>query len=110
MPDVRLAASSCVVRDKLISTMLTGSQLWDGSCSDEQRDVALRQSMVKTLGRCLLGSSEANKMVSPSFSISTGLAAIYRLVQQPVLLDAQNHEHVLWQQVGHNFHSEAGAP
>ncbi|KAK9828160.1 hypothetical protein WJX74_001187 [Apatococcus lobatus] len=67
--------------------------------SDAQRDVALGQSMVKTLGRCLLGTSEINVIALPSFPISTGLAAIHSLVQPSGTQDAQAYQEVLWTQV-----------
>lgn len=67
--------------------------------ADAQRDLALQQSMVKTIGRCLLASSDANVIAPPSFPISTGLATIRRLMQQPGAQDAQACEQVLWTQV-----------
>lgn len=67
--------------------------------ADAQRDVALQQSMVKTIGRCLLASSDADVVAPPSFSVGTALATIRRLMQQPGAQDAQACEQVLWTQV-----------
>ncbi len=88
------AAAAAVITNKLQAAPLTG-------CSfhiDAQRDEALQRSLIKTIGRCLLTSSEAAVITAPCFSITAVVTAIRKLTRQSGSNSAQA-EHILWTQV-----------